>query len=535
MVGRPQHDDVAFVNAAAALWGDESPDIGYQARVFAQTSLPYRDPGSLPVWGRRNGSLSLVVQPGHDVDQDGLPVSAGFPFGVIPRLLLTWISTEAVRTKDPVLPLGDSLSDFMRQLGLVPTGGKVGTITRLREQMRRLFKATIAVRYSEHDPQTGVVRDAGRQSMIAAEYDLWWSSRAPLNSQPTLLPSYLRLTSEFFEEVTTRPVPVSLDALRLLRGSPLRLDIYAWLTYRMSYLQRPTKVAWDGLSLQFGSSHANTRQGRHDFRRDFERHLRYVLAVYPDAKVDVDSSGLLLRPSKTAQFSRMWPSPQGSGGPTGNPGDGFAVVLLGADEGETAVDLEGLAAFVSAVGLDEGVWPAHGPQRRKKCREERRGNFQRARRQPDTADSRPATREPPAMPSLNRKAALLVASIGRMSRPRNGGPGHPPTPCGLGQVRENWAHTHAKIVSSTRRNNAALPALPLNRDGGRSGWRWCRAGRCRRTPPGRTARRRPTSAAGRRVPCCPGPVRVRRLCAAASRRSPPRTAVPSAPPICCDV
>ncbi len=97
------------------LWGDESPDIGYQARVFAQTSLPYRDPGSLPVWGCRNGSLSLVVQPGH-----------GFPFGVIPRLLLTWISTEAVRTKDPVLPLGDSLSDFMGQLGLVPTGGKAG-------------------------------------------------------------------------------------------------------------------------------------------------------------------------------------------------------------------------------------------------------------------------------------------------------------------------------------------------------------------------------------------------------------------------
>jgi len=52
--------------------------------------------------------------------------------------------------------------------------------------------------------------------------------------------------------------------------------------------------------------------------------------------------------------------------------------------------------------------------------------------------SRPATRKPPAMPALNRKAALLVASIGRMSRPRNGGPGHPPTRYGLGQVRENW-------------------------------------------------------------------------------------------------
>ncbi len=158
----------------------------------------------------------------------------------------------------------------------------------------------------------------------------------------------------------------------------------------------------------------------------------------------------------------MWPSPQGSGGPTGNPGDGFAVVLLGADEGEAAVDLEGLAAFVSAVGLDEGVWPAHGPQRRKKCREGAEAELQRARRQPDTADSRPATRKPPAMPALNRKAALLMASIGRMSRPRNGGPGHPPTPCGLGQVRENWAVTTARSSSSTacsRRDVAvAVPA-----------------------------------------------------------------------------
>ena len=33
----------------------------------------------------------------------------------------------------------------------------------------------------------------------------------------------------------------------------------------------------------------------------------------------------------------------------------MVVVLLGVGEGEPAVDLEGLSAFVSAVGLDEGV------------------------------------------------------------------------------------------------------------------------------------------------------------------------------------
>ena len=40
------------------------------------------------------------------------------PFGNIPRLLLAWVSTEAVRTQSRVLVLGASLSEFMRKVGL---------------------------------------------------------------------------------------------------------------------------------------------------------------------------------------------------------------------------------------------------------------------------------------------------------------------------------------------------------------------------------------------------------------------------------
>ncbi len=34
-------------------------------------------------------------------------------------------------------------------------------------------------------------------------------------------------------------VPIDLRALNALKGSPLALDIYSWLTYRMSYLRKP--------------------------------------------------------------------------------------------------------------------------------------------------------------------------------------------------------------------------------------------------------------------------------------------------------
>ena len=42
---------------------------------------------------------------------------AGLPYGTLPRLLLAWVSTEAVRTQSPELILGDSLAESSIRLG----------------------------------------------------------------------------------------------------------------------------------------------------------------------------------------------------------------------------------------------------------------------------------------------------------------------------------------------------------------------------------------------------------------------------------
>ena len=146
-VPRTKRSNLELLRVAAELWDADDHEIGYLARLFAQTSLPYRDPGEVPAWGRRNGNLVLVVQPGMTIDKDGVPRSIGYPFGTVPRLVLTWLSTEAVRTKSRDLVLGESLAEFMRSLELTPTGGRNGTITRLRRQMERLFQATLSARW----------------------------------------------------------------------------------------------------------------------------------------------------------------------------------------------------------------------------------------------------------------------------------------------------------------------------------------------------------------------------------------------------
>ena len=68
------------------------------------------------------------------------------PFGNLPRLLVAWVSTEAVRTQSRELVLGSSLAEFMRKLGISSdSGGSRGERTRLRNQMDRLFHAHVSL------------------------------------------------------------------------------------------------------------------------------------------------------------------------------------------------------------------------------------------------------------------------------------------------------------------------------------------------------------------------------------------------------
>ncbi|MGW4126177.1 replication protein RepA [Nocardia sp. NPDC004711] len=287
---RPKRSPLDIVRAAAEVWDGEQ-EVGYLARVFTQTSLPYRDPGDVPAWGRRNGDLSLTVQPGMTTDEKNRPVSIGYPYGTMPRLILTFLSTEAVRTGSPEVVLGDSLTDFMAGMGLTATGGKNGSLTRMRNQSHRLFNATLSIEY-KGDPN----RRIGAKLYVATAYNIWCGNDSE-TGQPSLFTSTVRLSDEFFREVTAHPVPLDMNAIKALGGSALRLDIYAWLTYRMFSVKRETTVPWESLMAQFGSAaDTSDRRRRHQFRKDFTESLKQVLVVYPQANVDTTDAGVVLRP-----------------------------------------------------------------------------------------------------------------------------------------------------------------------------------------------------------------------------------------------
>ncbi len=131
-----------LIDASVEIFGEQAnpKDAAFMARELVQASLPHKNPGNIPLWKRKNGDITLAIQPGMNIETGE---SYGYPYGTIPRLLLFWVTSEAIRTRSRRLELGNSLNGFMAELGLNPNtgGGKRGDAKRLREQMERLFRS----------------------------------------------------------------------------------------------------------------------------------------------------------------------------------------------------------------------------------------------------------------------------------------------------------------------------------------------------------------------------------------------------------
>jgi len=300
-------------------------EVGFLSRASVQVTLPYRAPkGAPPVWTRTSGNISLMIQPGYFTQQRSErasngrqklvseTVSLGYPYGSYPRLMLAWIGKEIMAKKkrgefagtveDRRISLGNSLSEFMYNLGIpMATGGKRGTMTLVRQQMIRLFSATIAIVQNKSTPSQNQNTNHEPLSidrvgyLLADQLSTWWDPMQP--GQGSMFESFVVLSEPFFNELVNRPVPVDMRALKALKQSPFALDVYSWLTYRFYTIQRRTEIPWEALQMQFGTETESERK----FRALFRKALKDVLVVYPGAKVDADSSkALILQPSRTS-------------------------------------------------------------------------------------------------------------------------------------------------------------------------------------------------------------------------------------------
>ena len=265
---------------------EADPEMGFMTRLMALCNLPRTNPGDRLQYKRVNGPYRLVMIAGADNK---------LPYGTIPRLLLAWACTEAVRTQSRELVLGSSLSEFMRKLDIYNTsGGPTGGRTRLRNQMDRLFHAQVSLVYEDERGKMSV------SSLVADRAEFWWNPKR--DDEPMLWESKIELGEKFFNEIIRHPVPLDLHILKALTRCSLGLDLYLWINYRTFTLQQPMRLSWRQLYRQFGldPTKASDKQTVKNFRRQALRELVKIKTAWPDMNYSTAPGALILLPSTPA-------------------------------------------------------------------------------------------------------------------------------------------------------------------------------------------------------------------------------------------
>ena len=259
-------------------------DLGFMGRTMALCSLPRTNPGNRLLYKRVNGPYTLYMQAGPENK---------LPYGNFPRLILAWVSTEAVRTQSRVLVLGSSLSKFMRELGVYSSGGG-NTGIKLRNQMRRLFDCTVQLTYKDEHGEASV------KAVIARRTEFWWNPKRPVES--TLWESNLELSEDFFNEIIRHPVPLDMNTLKALKRSTLGLDLYLWLVYRTFTVRAPLRLTWRQVYRQFGvnPAKASDKVTVQAFRRKVLRELKKIKLAWPGLNYSTAPGVLILHPSTPA-------------------------------------------------------------------------------------------------------------------------------------------------------------------------------------------------------------------------------------------
>ncbi len=266
-------------------------DLTFSARELVQATLPHQTPkGNPPVWSRSNGNYTLRIRPGYKTDPETREdVCIGYPYGNVPRLLLFWMTTEALRTGSRRLELGSSLAAFMRELQLNPErGGRWSDRTRLHDQTERLLNASISFEYTGQNHRQWINME------VTSQGEMWWNFRQP--DQNDLFASWVELGEKFYEALVAHPVPLDMRTLQALKSSSLALDLYAWLAYRSHRVNQTRKsafISWSQLHQQFGSGYKDVK----GFKRFAKVALHKVLAVYSHLKVEEVRGGIKIAPS----------------------------------------------------------------------------------------------------------------------------------------------------------------------------------------------------------------------------------------------
>jgi len=239
---------------------------------------------------RRSGSAHLRLTAG--VLWNGKEwIEKPVPYGVPPRMIMIYLCSEAIKSGKTMIDVGDSLHEFMFRLGRLSNdednalsgkkriGGRTYAI--FREQVEALAACELAIGVGNAENHTTIKVNP------IDEFNSWLTNTG---KEPGLWSGHICLSEKFFQSLGSHAVPIDTRTLKSIQHSPLAIDIYTWLVYRLCQIKdrNGIKLTWHNLKEQFGQEYRDVK----DFKKDFSNALKQVTAVYQDAKIESCFGGL---------------------------------------------------------------------------------------------------------------------------------------------------------------------------------------------------------------------------------------------------
>lgn len=284
----PTKRDLKLVEASAEIAGarPDGDDMAFMHTIMCQVGLP-RSKVDGTSFERHSGNSALLVEAGKLWDGQQF-VQQPIPYGALPRLMLAWMNTYAVRFKTQEIPVGDSASDFLRMLGKGTNGGRNSSFATFRKQVQALSACRMTLGFNANG------KAHTYEGKPIKRFEAWLNNT---DEQRSLWPASIAFSDEYFSTLIDHAVPLDMRALMALKGSALAMDVYVWLAERLHRIEgRPLILHWASLRAQFAQEYQG-KDADKDFKKKFVPALQAVLAVYPQAKVKQVTGGLMLMAS----------------------------------------------------------------------------------------------------------------------------------------------------------------------------------------------------------------------------------------------
>lgn len=207
----------------------------------------------------------------------------GIPYGTYPRLILAYLITQAVRTQSPIIYLGKGFKNFINLIGLEKGGHQFKNV---KKQLERVLSSSFSWTYETEEMQSRT------NIQVSHQAHLWWKPLEHSNVF-SVWESYIELNHHFFNEIIRHAVPLDFRILSVLKNSPLGLDLYMFISWRVFNLHKPVFISWESLQQQLGGQYADVKV----FARDCRTHINHIQALRPGLNINFVKGRLCLKPS----------------------------------------------------------------------------------------------------------------------------------------------------------------------------------------------------------------------------------------------